>query len=66
MIGVSGGFLLGNLFTPIDCRVWDVLDQIQTLMSNYPNLYKTYPLTSAFISKVAARPNIAEYLKHRK
>jgi len=64
----TGGspYLCGNLFTPVDCRVWDILDQIAGCMSQYPNLYDNYPMTSGFRKAVATRPNIAQYLKNRK
>jgi len=62
----SKPYLSGTQFTPVDCRVWDILDQIFEIMKLYPNLYDNYPLTQAFRSNVSKRPNIAEYLKHRK
>jgi len=62
---MSMPYLSGFMFTPVDCRVWDVLNQIQTLMNLYPNLYATYPNTNGFYQRVAARPNIAAYLQNR-
>jgi len=61
-----GPFLLGMMFTPVDCRVWDVMDQIHSNMDKYPNVYDPFVLTQRFRVAVAARPNIAAYLKTRK
>jgi len=62
----KGPYLLGDIFTPVDCRVWDVLDQIAGCMSQYPTIYNTYPTTERFRLAVASRPHIAGYLKMRK
>jgi glutathione S-transferase len=61
-----GPYLLGDRFTPVDCRVWDVMDQIHSNMDRYPNIYDPYVLTQRFRASVASRPNIAYYLAHRK
>jgi len=64
--GYNGPFLLGSMFTPVDCRVWDVLDQVQGCMNRYPNLYRAFPYTTNFTSSFANLPNIAAYLRTRK
>jgi len=58
-------YLLGNLFTPVDCRVWDSLNQISTLMNLYPNLWNNYLNVNTWYTNVESRPNIAKYLKNR-
>jgi len=64
--GIQGlPYLLGNLFTPVDCRVWDSLNQISTLMNLYPNLWNNYAKVNTWYNNVASRPNIAKYLKNR-
>jgi len=62
----AGPFLLGDLFTPVDCRVWDILDQIYDNLDQHHDVYDAYPHTLAFRNGVAARPNIAAYLRTRK
>uniref|UniRef100_A0A6B2LJS7 GST C-terminal domain-containing protein n=1 Tax=Arcella intermedia TaxID=1963864 RepID=A0A6B2LJS7_9EUKA len=59
-------YLLGERFTPVDCRVWDVLDQIGDLLSDYPDVYDSYKNVQIFRNSVQSRPNIAAYLKTRK
>jgi len=62
----QGPYLLGTLFTPVDCRMWDSLDQMYQCMGNYHDAWNNFPRTQAFRSAVASRPNIAAYLRNRK
>jgi len=62
----KGPYLLGDMFTSVDCRVWDVMDQISSNMNMYPNIYQPFTMTERFRKAVASRPNIANYLMHRK
>uniref|UniRef100_A0A6B2LJL3 GST C-terminal domain-containing protein n=1 Tax=Arcella intermedia TaxID=1963864 RepID=A0A6B2LJL3_9EUKA len=59
-------YLIGERFTPVDCRMWDVLDQIADLLTDFPNVYNGFTTVQAFRQNVQTRPNIAAYLKTRK